>query len=63
MKEQTIFEYILEAAREEYPVDWTRISDEIGLTHEIFTNIASVVSRVGKEKLKPIKTELPEEVK
>lgn len=26
-------------------------------------NIASVVSRVGREKLKPIKTELPEEVK
>ncbi|XP_019166938.1 PREDICTED: uncharacterized protein LOC109162707 [Ipomoea nil] len=62
VKEQTIFEYILEAAREGYPVDWARFSYEIGVTREMFMNIASVVSRVGREKLKPIKTELPEEV-
>ncbi|CAH9073440.1 unnamed protein product [Cuscuta europaea] len=62
VKEQTIFSYILEAAREGYPFNWTRFCDESGLTQEIFSNIATVVSKVGKEKLKPIKSELPEEV-
>ncbi|RAL42287.1 hypothetical protein DM860_012070 [Cuscuta australis] len=62
VKEQTILEYILEAAREGFPVSWSRIFDEIVLTREIFSMIAAAVSKVGKEKMKPIKTELPEEV-
>ncbi|KAL2470842.1 ATP-dependent DNA helicase Q-like 4A [Abeliophyllum distichum] len=62
IKENTVIEYILEAAREGCAIDWTRFCEEIGLTQQIFTNVQHVVLKVGKEKLKPIKTELPEEV-
>ncbi|XP_022859213.1 uncharacterized protein LOC111379993 [Olea europaea var. sylvestris] len=62
IKEQTVIDYLLEAAREGCPIDWTRFCEDIGLTRQLFTNIQDVVSKVGKEKLKPIKTELPEEV-
>lgn len=62
IKEQTVFEYVLEAGREGCSIDWARLCLEIGLTEEICKNIQEVVSKVGKEKLKPIKSELPEEV-
>ncbi|XP_011080608.1 uncharacterized protein LOC105163818 [Sesamum indicum] len=62
IKEQTVFEYILEAGREGCPIDWLRLCLEIGLTQEIFKDIQGAISKVGKEKLKPIKNELPEEV-
>ncbi|KAI3450175.1 hypothetical protein Pfo_006840 [Paulownia fortunei] len=62
IKEQTVFEYILEAGREGCSIDWARLCLEIGLTQEIFKNVQDAVSKVGKEKLKPIKNELPEEV-
>lgn len=55
-------EYILEAAREGCIIDWYRFSGEIGLTQETYKNIQDAVAKVGKEKLKPIKNELPEEV-
>lgn len=62
IKEGTVFEYIVEAAREGCPIDWARFCLEAGLVQEIYNDIQNVVARVGKEKLKPIKTELPEEV-
>lgn len=62
VKEQTILEYVLEAAREGYVLDWIRFSGEIGLTEDVRKCILAAVSKVGKEKLKPIKNELPEEV-
>lgn len=62
IKEQTVAEYILEAAQEEFPIDWARYCDEVGLTREIFSAIQGAISKVGPEKLKPIKNELPEDV-
>ncbi|TMW96201.1 hypothetical protein EJD97_007752 [Solanum chilense] len=63
IKEQTVLEYILEAAREGCKMNWTRFCEETGLTRETFLSIQNAVSKVGREKLKPIKTELPEEIK
>ncbi|KZV18306.1 Werner syndrome ATP-dependent helicase-like [Dorcoceras hygrometricum] len=62
IKEQTVLEHIFGAAREGCAVDWLRLCGEIELTHEIFKNIQDAVSKVGYQKLKPIKEELPEEV-
>lgn len=62
IKEQTVAEYILEAAREGCVIDWLRFSREIGLTQEVYKSIQEAVLKVGKEKLKPIKNELAEEV-
>ncbi|CAN4128357.1 unnamed protein product [Withania somnifera] len=62
IKEQTVLEYILEAAREGCKMNWTRFCEETGLTRDTFLSIQTAVSKVGREKLKPIKTELPEEV-
>ncbi|XP_073040395.1 uncharacterized protein [Primulina eburnea] len=62
IKEQTVLEHIFEAAREGCAIDWHRLCEEIELTHQIFKNIQDAVSKVGSEKLKPIKEELPEEV-
>nr|XP_025888886.1 uncharacterized protein LOC101263933 isoform X4 [Solanum lycopersicum] len=62
IKEQTVLDYILEAAREGCKMNWTRFCEETGLTRETFLSIQNAVSKVGREKLKPIKTELPEEV-
>lgn len=40
-----------------------RLCDELGLTIEIFSAIKDAIVKVGsKEKLKPIKNELPEDV-
>ncbi|XP_052181921.1 uncharacterized protein LOC127794709 isoform X2 [Diospyros lotus] len=63
IKEETVHQYILDAAQEGRPVDWTRFSQEIGLTSEIFANIQGAISKVGsRDRLKPIKNELPEEI-
>lgn len=63
IKEQTVIEYILEAAQEGFEMDWTRLCNEIGLTHEMFLDIQTAILKVGsREKLKPIKNELPEDV-
>ncbi|KAK8942572.1 hypothetical protein KSP39_PZI008820 [Platanthera zijinensis] len=63
LKEQTVISYILEAAHTGYEVDWARFCAEIGLTLEIFSQIHFTVSKIGsRERLKPIKEELPENV-
>lgn len=63
IKEQTVLGYILDAAQEGCTIDWTRFSEEIGLNREVYINIQVAISKVGsKDKLKPIKDELPEEV-
>ncbi|XP_019439561.1 PREDICTED: uncharacterized protein LOC109345181 [Lupinus angustifolius] len=63
IKEQTVAEYLLEAAQDGLPFDWTRYSEMIGLTKEIILQIQGAISKVGStEKLKPIKNELPEDI-
>ncbi|GFP97356.1 werner syndrome ATP-dependent helicase [Phtheirospermum japonicum] len=62
IKETTVHEYILEAAREGCSIDWARLCLELGLTQEMIKDIQDAIAKVGKEKLKPIKNELPEEV-
>ncbi|CAA7389197.1 unnamed protein product [Spirodela intermedia] len=63
IKERTVFEYILEAGRESYEINWARLCAEIGLTCEIISEIHHAIARVGsRERMKPIKEELPEEV-
>ena len=63
IKEQTVTDYLLEAAREGLPFDWNRFCEVIGLTAEIISDIQGAILKVGStEKLKPIKNELPEDV-
>lgn len=63
IKEQTVAEYLLEAAQEGLPFDWTRFCEMIGLTQEIMSEIQGAILKVGSaDKLKPIKNELPEDV-
>lgn len=63
IKEQTISEYVLEAGREGCEVNWSRFCDEIGLTQEIISEIQGAIAKVGsRERLKPIKEELPDHV-
>ncbi|KAK4858826.1 hypothetical protein QYF36_022639 [Acer negundo] len=63
IKEQTVLEYLLEAAQEGFEIDWARFCDEGGLTIENFSAIQAAISKVGStDKLKPIKNELPEEI-
>ncbi|KDP45660.1 hypothetical protein JCGZ_17267 [Jatropha curcas] len=63
IKEQTVCEYLLEAAKEGFEIDWPRFCDEIGLTRQIFLVIQGAITKVGStDKLKPIKNELPEDI-
>ncbi|KAG2672760.1 hypothetical protein I3760_13G057900 [Carya illinoinensis] len=63
IKEQTVSQYLLDAAQEDLPMDWTRYCDEVGLTREIFSAILGAITKVGStDRLKPIKDELPEDV-
>lgn len=63
IKEQTVIAYILDAAREGCEMDWSRFCREVGLTPDIATAIRLAISKVGsREKMKPIKEELPENV-
>ena len=63
IKVQTVLGYVLDAAREGCVVDWARLFKELGLTQEIVASIQAAILKVGsKDKLKPIKEELPEEV-
>lgn len=63
IKEQTVAEYLLDAAQEGLPFDWARFSEIIGLTQEIISEIQGAITKVGSaDKLKPIKNELPEDV-
>ncbi|GLT61087.1 hypothetical protein SLA2020_338180 [Shorea laevis] len=63
IREQTVSEYLLDAAQEGLPINWSRYCDEVGLTREIFSAVQGAISKVGStEKLKPIKNELPEDI-
>ncbi|CAK9180223.1 unnamed protein product [Ilex paraguariensis] len=63
IKEETVINYLLEAAREGCVIDWTRFCEGIGLTQDVVNSIQTAVSKLGsKDKLKPIKNELPEEI-
>ena len=63
IKEQTVAGYLLEAAQDGLPFNWTRFCEMVGLTHKIISDIQGAISKVGStEKLKPIKDELPEDV-
>ncbi|XP_042514697.1 probable ATP-dependent DNA helicase RecQ [Macadamia integrifolia] len=63
IKEETVVNYLLDAAQEGFEINWTRFCVEIGLTKLVFLEIQDAISKVGsREKLKPIKNELPEHV-
>ncbi|XP_054819633.1 uncharacterized protein LOC129318729 isoform X1 [Prosopis cineraria] len=63
IKEQSVAEYLLEAAQEGLPFDWNRFCEMVGLKSEIILEIQGAILKVGStEKLKPIKNELPEDV-
>ncbi|EEC82697.1 hypothetical protein OsI_27361 [Oryza sativa Indica Group] len=63
IKEKTVISYILDAARDGCEMDWSRFCEEVGLTHEIASQIRLAITKLGShEKLKPIKDELPENV-
>ncbi|KAG9443392.1 hypothetical protein H6P81_014732 [Aristolochia fimbriata] len=63
LKEATVAEYILEAAREGFSISWSRFFKETDCQFEILLEIQSAVAKVGStERLKPIKEELPEHV-
>ncbi|KAL8215133.1 hypothetical protein R6Q57_004582 [Mikania cordata] len=63
IKVNTVLGYVLDAAQEGCLVDWPRLLKEIGLTRNIVAKIQVAILKVGsKDKLKPIKNELPEEV-
>ncbi|THF95687.1 hypothetical protein TEA_029406 [Camellia sinensis var. sinensis] len=63
VKEDTVIGYIVDAAQEGCAIDWIRFCREIALTRELFANIQAAILKVGsKDKLKPIKNELPEEI-
>ncbi|KAJ4829824.1 hypothetical protein Tsubulata_025335 [Turnera subulata] len=63
IKAQTVLDYLLEAAQEGCEIDWTRFCDEVGMTREMFLDIQGAISKVGsRDKLKPIKNELSEDI-
>jgi ATP-dependent DNA helicase RecQ len=63
IQEQTVAGYLLDAAQEGLPFDWTRFCEAIGLQHDFMSAIQGAIVKVGSaDKLKPIKNELPEEV-
>lgn len=63
IKEQTVISYILDAAQDGCEINWTRFCGEIGLTPEIVSQIRFIVAKIGsRDRLKPIKEELPETV-
>ncbi|CAJ2640559.1 unnamed protein product [Trifolium pratense] len=63
IQEQTVAQYLLDAAQEGLPFDWTRFCEAIGLKQDFISAIQGAIVKVGSaEKLKPIKNELPEEI-
>ncbi|KAG0477517.1 hypothetical protein HPP92_014358 [Vanilla planifolia] len=63
IKEQTVISYILEAAQTGRELDWARFCLDTGLTLQIISLIRAAISKIGsRERLKPIKEELPEMV-
>lgn len=63
IKEQTVISYVLEAARDGCEVNWVRFCEEIGLSVDLASQIGTAISKVGaRDRLKPIKEELPENV-
>ncbi|XP_072998258.1 uncharacterized protein [Typha latifolia] len=63
IKEQTVISYVLEAARKGYEISWIRFCDSIELTLEKASQVRCAVTKAGsKDRLKPIKDELPENV-
>ncbi|XP_047322421.1 ATP-dependent DNA helicase RecQ-like [Impatiens glandulifera] len=63
IKEETVLSYLLEAATQGYEFDWNRFCQEIELSPQIYEAVHEAIMKVGaRDKLKPIKTELPEEI-
>ncbi|GAU18592.1 hypothetical protein TSUD_124230 [Trifolium subterraneum] len=63
IQEQTVAQYLLDAAQEGLPFDWTRFCEAIGLKQDFISAIQAAIVKVGAtDKLKPIKNELPEEI-
>ncbi|XP_058787865.1 uncharacterized protein LOC131662172 [Vicia villosa] len=63
IQEQTVVQYLLDAALEGLPIDWTRFCEAIGLKQDFISAIRGAIAKVGSaDKMKPIKNELPEEI-
>lgn len=63
IQEQTVAQYLLDAAQDGLPFDWTRYIEMIGLKQDYISAIQGAILKVGStDKLKPIKNELPEEI-
>ncbi|EFJ31593.1 hypothetical protein SELMODRAFT_408296 [Selaginella moellendorffii] len=63
IKEDTVIEYILECLRAGCEADWSRFFDETGMTTCIREQIRAAIGKVGsREKMKPLKENLPETV-
>ncbi|KAJ3682940.1 hypothetical protein LUZ60_013167 [Juncus effusus] len=62
IKESTVITYILDAARDGCEMNWRRFCQEIGVSFDISSKMGDAIAKVGKEKLKPIKEELPDYV-
>ncbi|KAF6159724.1 hypothetical protein GIB67_029982 [Kingdonia uniflora] len=59
--EQVVYEYVFEAAKEGFNIDWNKFCDEIGMTRLVRLKIHGAISKIGsRERLRPIKDELPE---
>ncbi|KEH34543.1 putative DNA helicase [Medicago truncatula] len=63
IQEQTVAQYLMDAAQEGLPFDWPRFCEAIGLKQDYISAIQAAIVKVGSaDKLKPIKNELPEEI-
>ncbi|KAG6506528.1 hypothetical protein ZIOFF_031852 [Zingiber officinale] len=63
VKQTTVISYILVAAKNGCELNWPRFCKETGLTLEIVSQIRRAIKKIGaRDRLKPIKEELPESV-
>lgn len=61
IKESTVLDYILEVAKVGFEVNWVRFCKEAGFTYNIAKEIQVGISKAGsRDKLKPIKEQVPE---
>eukprot|EP00250_Pteridium_aquilinum_P034051 c6940_g1_i1 orf=115-2973(+) len=63
IKDDTVADYIMDCYRLGYELDWERFCTETGFSKEIVTEVQAGVERAGaRDKLKPIKEQVPEHV-
>lgn len=63
IKEETVAEYIMECSKLGYALDWKRFSNECGFSKVTAKEVQVGIERAGsKDKLKPIKEQVPDHV-